>query len=441
MSTTVSGVVLRHQQKKDGTFNVKIRLTHNRVSRYIDTAHFVTEKQMNRDKRLRESFISVPVFNTLRKYREVIAGLEHKLPAISCDQLKEILIQEDKQVDFVAFCQEYIQQLRSEKKNNTAGGLRSVVNSLKDFFRRDVVFVSEITSLMLKQYERYLLTSRKLKRIHRRGTQFTITSPPLSVSGVYNHMRDLRILFNHAKNHYNDEDLDIMRITHYPFKSYKLQKPPETRKRNLSIDCIRKIRDYQPEKIHKRAELARDLFMLSIYMCGTNAVDFYHMKENNINRDRLEYKRAKTKSKRIDEAFISIKIVDQAEPLLKKYLGKLSNRFSTNTGLSTALSTGMRILQKELDIPEVTYYWARHSFATIARNTCRRSKDDIALALNHVDEGRKTTDIYIEKDWSIIDEVQQAVINEITPKTCIEIVDMIKPISILGQINLIPCKR
>lgn len=32
------------------------------------------------------------------------------------------------------------------------------------------------------------------------------------------------------------------------------------------------------------------------------------------------------------------------------------------------------------------------------------------MALNHVDHGRRTTDIYLEKDWTIVDEVQEAVI-------------------------------
>jgi hypothetical protein len=62
------------------------------------------------------------------------------------------------------------------------------------------------------------------------------------------------------------------------------------------------------------------------------------------------------------------------------------------------------------------FYWGRHSFATIARNKCRKSKDDVALALNHVDETRKTTDIYIEKDWGILDEVQNAVISLLRDK-------------------------
>lgn len=41
------------------------------------------------------------------------------------------------------------------------------------------------------------------------------------------------------------------------------------------------------------------------------------------------------------------------------------------------------------------------------------SKDDVALALNHVDEGNHTTDIYIAKDWKIVDDVQWKVIAQL----------------------------
>jgi hypothetical protein len=81
------------------------------------------------------------------------------------------------------------------------------------------------------------------------------------------------------------------------------------------------------------------------------------------------------------------------------------------------LSQGLRRIQKGAEIPDVTFYWARHSFATLARNACRKSKDDIAMALNHIDEGRKTTDIYIQKDWKIVDEVQSAVLELLNNQT------------------------
>ena len=36
--------------------------------------------------------------------------------------------------------------------------------------------------------------------------------------------------------------------------------------------------------------------------------------------------------------------------------------------------------------------------------------NDVALALNHVDSNHKTTDIYIDRDWTIVDEVQERVV-------------------------------
>jgi len=36
--------------------------------------------------------------------------------------------------------------------------------------------------------------------------------------------------------------------------------------------------------------------------------------------------------------------------------------------------------------------------------------NDIAEALNHIDNGHATTDIYLAKDWSIVDDVQCQVI-------------------------------
>jgi len=151
-------------------------------------------------------------------------------------------------------------------------------------------------------------------------------------------------------------------------------------------------------------------------MCGINAVDLYNLKQLEKDAMRLEYNRAKTSLKRVDDEFISIKIVKEARPLLRKYVGSLCLRYSTYTGLDTALSKGMKQLCKIAGLNGVTFYWARHSFASIARNECRFSKDDIALALNHIDNGHRVTDIYIAKDWTIVDEVQASVITTLLSK-------------------------
>ena len=60
-----------------------------------------------------------------------------------------------------------------------------------------------------------------------------------------------------------------------------------------------------------------------------------------------------------------------------------------------------------------TTKWSRHSWATIARNKCRVNKDDVALCLGHKDFDNTVTDIYIEDDYTIIDESNCMVISYI----------------------------
>nr|WP_255480233.1 hypothetical protein [Mucilaginibacter sp. E4BP6]NYE66977.1 integrase [Mucilaginibacter sp. E4BP6] len=47
----------------------------------------------------------------------------------------------------------------------------------------------------------------------------------------------------------------------------------------------------------------------------------------------------------------------------------------------------MKAINKKIGTTGITFYWARHTFATLARNKCRMSKDDVAQVLNHVDSG------------------------------------------------------
>ena len=60
---------------------------------------------------------------------------------------------------------------------------------------------------------------------------------------------------------------------------------------------------------------------------------------------------------------------------------------------------------------ELTTYYARHTWSTIGRNRAGVSVDDIDLSLNHVDQAKKMADVYIEKDWSLIDAANRKIID------------------------------
>lgn len=403
---TVCAKVFKHHQKADGTYNVKIRVFHKNEPKWIDTTHYVTDKQLSKKMTIKDPFVNSVINKTLDEYRLEIGKLGKRLEFFTCENLRDYLETHNQEIDFIKFCDEHIQQLKTDERDGTAANHMTVKNSLIDFFRRKNVSIMEINGITIKSFDRFLRGQREITRLNQ-GKLVTKLGEGLKDKGVHNIMRDLRTLFNEARKRFNNEDLGIIKIPHYPFKNYKVPKKPATPKRNHTAEQIRIIRDIELQP-GSRAELARDLYMLSLYLCGINAVDLYRLTDYKGNR--IEYNRSKTKGKRIDNAFISIRIPEPAKPLLDKYIGKINVRYAHFRYLDKALSIGSRQLSKITGIPEIGYYWARGSFATIARNKCKISKDDIALALNHIDEGNKITDIYIEKDWSIIDNVQTAVI-------------------------------
>ena len=408
---TVGAKIFEHHEKNDGTFNIKYIVYHKGERRHIDSPHFVSKRQLTKDFEIKDKLVLKWVDEQLDDYRMFISSLGTKLEFLTCEQLRDYVKASDREIDIVEFANDHIAYLKSEEQNREpySRTFRKIRNSLIDYFGRSQISINEIHANMLYDYERFLKKTREHTRVNQLGSLVKTSEKGLSRGGLQAHMRDLRTLFNEAKNRYNNENIGLIKIKHYPFKQYKVGAPPPTKKRNLEIDLIREIRDCQVPK-GSRIELARDLFMLSFYMCGTNAVDFYHASLANIINGRFEYNRSKTESRRLDQAFISIRIPDEAKPLFNKYIGKLSQRYGAYDYLDWALHKGMKGLREICNHAEITVYWARHSFGTLARNKCRVSVDDVAVALNHIDNGHKTTDIYIDKDWQIVDDVQRQVI-------------------------------
>lgn len=426
---TVSAKVYEHHKKTDGTYNVKIRVYHKGEKKFIDTPHFLSLKQLTKVKgkkefNIKDPFVLELVDKKLKDYRKTISELEEKLDFFTAESLRDYLKNKDEEIDFIKFCGNYIQQEKDDGREGSAANHRSVRNHLIDFFKRESVSINEIHYNMLVQFERYLKSERTITRVNQLGKHVTTVSKPVSDASLYNYMRDLRTLFNEALDHYNNEDLGVVLIKHYPFKKYKVGSAPLTANRNNSLEEVIRIRDCNLVP-NSRAELARDLYMLSFYLCGMNAVDIFYLSANDIRNCRVDYNRSKTKNKRKDKAFISIKIIDEAKPFLEKYIGRLSERYSSRATFNSALKHGMKKLRELSGVERVTLYCARHTFANTARNDCRMSKDDVALALNHVENGNRVTDIYIAKDWRIIDDVQNKVMRFLR-KSEPKILEMIK---------------
>ena len=68
-------------------------------------------------------------------------------------------------------------------------------------------------------------------------------------------------------------------------------------------------------------------------------------------------------------------------------------------GFNKAINYGLKEIGVILEVDDLEFYAARHSWATIALNKVGIDKYTVHAALNHVDEAMKVTDIYIERDF------------------------------------------
>ncbi|WP_184544859.1 phage integrase SAM-like domain-containing protein [Mucilaginibacter sp. FT3.2] len=412
---TVREVVLPHQGKKDGTWNVKIRVSHKRISSYIDTIHFIGAKQLRKDFTIKDSFIIDLINPTLKEYRDKISELGLKLDYYNSKSLAHYLESggqvRAEDINVIAFGWQQVERLVQAERDASAADMRKVLYSLMDYFKSEVVPITEIRAKFLKDYETYLKEPRVLTRPDQFKGLVTKKVKGLQRTGLHNHMRDLRILFNNIKDFYNDEDLGIEVVKHYPFKKYKIVKPSKNTKAKLTINQVRAILNCEVPQ-NSRIELARDLSMLSFFLCGMNAADLYRLPpaEENM-KDRIDYNRKKTMTRRDDEAFMSVYIPDIAIALYRKYAGNLQKRYGTAQALDQAISKGMVGLRKLTKTADLGFYDLRHAFADIARNVLHFDKDDVAEALNHVNPVNNVTDTYLARSWEIIDAIQSEIID------------------------------
>src|ERR1700709_1905819 len=73
---TIKEVVLKHHKKEDGTYNLKYRLTHNRKITYINTNHFVGEKQLKKDFTVKDKFLLSVISTEVANFRIKLLELD-----------------------------------------------------------------------------------------------------------------------------------------------------------------------------------------------------------------------------------------------------------------------------------------------------------------------------------------------------------------------------
>lgn len=233
----------------------------------------------------------------------------------------------------------------------------------------------------------------------------------MRVNSIAIDMRNIRAVFNRA--------IDDGMTTNYPFRKYKIR-TERTKKRNLTIEQIRILRDYACEEWQQEY---RDIWLLQFYLIGINISDLLEMKS--LTDGRCVYRRKKT------GRLYDIAVVPEAEEIIERYRGKkwlLSplDRYGSAAEYCRHMNRALKKIgpvefsadrtgKKRKKVyhplfPDLTTYWNRHSWATVAAEL-DIPKEVIGKALGHSEWDSTTTDIYINFDSRKIDEANRMVID------------------------------
>jgi len=219
-----------------------------------------------------------------------------------------------------------------------------------------------------------------------------LTAPSANARAI--NMRNLRAVCNFA--------IDCEITNHYPFRRFKI-KQEVTLKRNFDVETLRRIFNHPCAEEWQQKYL--DFFKLTFMLIGINCVDLCGLKR--IVGGRVDYIRAKTHKP------YSVKVEKEAREIIERYAGEehllnFTESYANYRHFYNNLCNGLREIRDQLELEELTTYWARHSWATIAASL-DIPKETIAAALGH--GGNTVTDIYIEFDKRKVDEANRKVLD------------------------------
>ena len=403
---TINTEVVRTKRQSNECFTIRLRFTLDRRMKRLSTSLFATSTDLTKDFKIKSSSpLKNKVERLIRDYQEKCSQLQVELNNYTIEDIMNYLDgerQKQQTIDFIKFSREWIASATIKGAPNYT----SAINALIRFIGKEELNVNLITLDFLEKFKAFLNKEReeRTKKLVAQGKRVP-SNRSLSL-----YLVSIKKLFNEAKKKYNRKDKNLILIPHSPFEDFTIPKQEATRKRAISTDIIKKIWKLPYKDIKKgykatcRYNLAKDCFILSFCLMGINSADLYNVTEMKGNT--ITYYRTKTKDRRLDNAKMVVDIPKIVQPLIEKYRDNTGKRlfnfyqyYGDEKTFNKAINYGLKEIGSLLEVDDLEYYAARHSWATIALNKVGIDKYIVHAALNHIDDSMKVTDIYIERDF------------------------------------------
>lgn len=403
---TINAEVVKTKRQSNECFTIRLRFTLDRRMKRLSTSLFATSKDLTKDFKIKSSSpLKSKVERLIRDYQEKCSQLQVELNNYTIEDIMDYLNgEQEKQqtIDFIKFSREWIASATIKGAPNYT----TAINALVRFIGKEELDINLITLDFLEQFKAFLIGERdaRTKKLMQQGKRVT-SNRTLSL-----YLVSIKKLFNEAKRKFNKKDKNLILVPNSPFEDFKIPKQEATRKRAIPADIIKKVWKLPYKDMKKgykstcRYNLAKDCFILSFCLMGINSADLYNTTEMKGNT--IIYNRTKTKARRLDGAKMMVDIPKIVQPLIDKYKDSTGKRlfnfyqyYGDEKTFNKAINSGLKEIGAILEVDDLEYYAARHSWATIALNKVGIDKYIVHTALNHIDDSMKVTDIYIERDF------------------------------------------
>jgi integrase len=295
-------------------------------------------------------------------------------------------------LDFAEYGLRVAERVDREGRKKTAHLYRTAVRVLAEYAPE--LDIKDITSSFLKGFDRYL------------------SERSVSERSKLTYLSEIRAIHNIAKKEFNDEDRGTIRIPYSPFSGFEMPRRGKGRHRALTVEQTQRLLDLPYEG--GNFDLAKDAFVLSFALMGMNMIDLY--KCTDTDGSVITYRRSKTSGRRADGAEISVRVEPEIRRLVDKYKGKdrvfsFSERYSSFDSFYNAVKNSLKEVGRRIGVPDLTTYYARHTFATVAANKAGIDIYTVDEMLNHSDASLKLARVYVERDYSLLWEANRRVLS------------------------------
>lgn len=376
-----------------GLYPIKFIISHQSVSTSIRTGFSVKAEHWNGEvskavfpKCPNARAINENIEALFFRYTNTLRELDNsgKLAGKSVSEIKALLTEVKTTSNKESFSDYFHRYADSRRTENSRLACLYTLKTIEAFDKSDLSFES-ITVIWLKAFDAYL---------EKQGT---------SINTRALHFRNLRAVFNSAINE------DLIGLEHYPFRKFKIASSRKD-KEALTEEQLQRLLAYETPYPFRRT--ARDLFLLSFYMCGMNLVDLFHL--DRLRDGRAHFVRTKTSGKNINP--VSILVQPEAAEIIARYAGtnhvlRFAEEPATYQTFNNRIQKAIRAIAQELNIEGLTFYWARYTWATLA-DKLGISEKEISKGLGHVDTSIAGK-FYISYDWTKVDRANRAVIDYI----------------------------